>query len=104
MAKGQLAKKAIAQDILKAFEGSFLYNNDKEIRINTIEDGQPVQIKVTLTASKDIVAPGDDVALPGTNETVVVDNTTSTIINKEPIQPTVEEKQKIKDLLAAIGM
>ena len=104
MAKGQLAKKAIAQKILEVFEGSFLYNNDKEIRIRTEEDGQEVQIKVTLTAAKDNVEPGDDVALPGTTGTSVVASTVATTTAKETIQPTEEEKQKVKDLLAAIGM
>ena len=35
MAKGQLAKKAIAQKILEVFEGSFLYNND----VNDLHSG-----------------------------------------------------------------
>ena len=37
--KGTIAKKEITDKILAAFEGSFLYNDGKEIRIPFVEEG-----------------------------------------------------------------
>ena len=53
MAKGQVAKNEVAKIILDAFgDKAFLYNDGKEIRVNWVEAGEAVQIKVALTASK----------------------------------------------------
>ena len=51
MAKGQIAKQEITKKILETFEGSFLYDGGKEIRIPIIEEGNLVQVKVTLTCA-----------------------------------------------------
>lgn len=50
MARGSQAKTEITQKILEIFEGSFPY--DKEIRIPWVENGEQVEIKVTLTCAK----------------------------------------------------
>ena len=52
MAKGTESKSYITKKILETFEGSFLYNDGKEIRIPLKEDGEICQIKVTLTCAK----------------------------------------------------
>lgn len=51
--RGQDSKKIIFDKILSTFEGSFMYNNNKELRIPMLENGERVEIKVTLTAAKD---------------------------------------------------
>ena len=61
MAKGAEEKQIILKRILETFNGAFVYNNGKEIRI-PIND---VQIKVALTCAKDNVDPGDENRLPG---------------------------------------
>lgn len=50
MAKGSRAKEEIIQKILETFPGSFRY--DKELRIPIEENGENIQIKITLTAAK----------------------------------------------------
>ena len=50
--KGTILKKEITDKILATFEGSFLYNDGKEIRIPGLEDGQELQVKVALTCAK----------------------------------------------------
>ena len=64
-AKGGILKQEIAEKILATFSGSFLYNDGKEIRINGIENGEKLQIKLTLTCAKTAVEGGDDMILPG---------------------------------------
>lgn len=110
MAKGQIAKKEIIDKILETFgKDAFLYNDGKEVRVNTQENGELVQIKLTFTAAKTPVNQGDDTALPGTIET----KTTEFVETSEPaqiktdavyIEPSKEEKENVKSLLEALGL
>ena len=59
MARGTESKSYITKKLLETFEGSFLYNDGKEIRIPLKEDGEIVQIKVTLTCAKTNVSTED---------------------------------------------
>lgn len=116
MAKGQIAKQEIMNKILNLFgENAFLYNDGKEIRINTQENGEDIQIKLTLTAAKTAVVIGEDNALPGEKITQTPDNSAN--FNFPPsatqasgsvpgvtIQVTEEEKQNVKNMLAALGL
>ena len=64
--KGAAAKQEVMAVILEAFgDKAFLYNSGKEIRVNCVENGEPVQIKLALTAAKVAVEPGEDNAIPG---------------------------------------
>ena len=61
MAKGVIAKEFIKEKLLETFEGSFVYNNGKEVRIPYEENGELVQIKVALTAAKEAVSADGEV-------------------------------------------
>lgn len=103
MARGQIIKQEVLKKILETFEGSFLYNNGKEIRILGNENGEEIQIKVTLTAAKENVYPGQDNAVPGISAQTLGE------INfedkpKTVVEATPEEKQNVKDLLSALGL
>ena len=109
MARGANSKIEVMKKILNTFDGSFSYNDGKEIRIPMMEDGEEIQIKVALTAAKENVNPGDDNAIPGT-ATVQINND-DTGINFEAtkkeqkvVEPTEEEKQNVNDLLRALGL
>ena len=105
MARGQAAKQEIMATILETFgSNSFLYNNGKEIRVNTQEDGEPVQIKITFTAAKTAVEPEDENAIPGalnaTNQASEVKEETPKVV----VEATVDEKEAIADLMASLGI
>lgn len=107
MAKGQVSKAIINKKIIDIFEGAFPYNDGKEIRIPMIEDGQEVQIKVTLTCAKDNVQPGDDNALPGTITTTPTSENLSfksESVEAVHIAPTAEEKANVKGMLEFLGL
>ena len=106
MAKGQQAKQEVMDKILQTFDGSFLYNGGKEIRINTTEDGAAVQIKVTLTAAKTAVEPDDENATPAPakNAFDIAEGAEPTFEEPKKIEATEEEKQAISDLMASLGM
>lgn len=103
-ARGSVLKQEVATKILAAFPGSFLYNDGKEIRINGVEDGQNLQIKVTLTCAKVAVEGGEDTVLPGENIKTVSPAQAITTSEKVPQEPTNEEKERLKTLLNQLGM
>lgn len=103
-AKGAIAKEEIIQKILEVFPGSFKY--DKEIRIPMMENGEPLQIKITLTAAKNMVGEGADVALPGdmSNSIATSSATTQLKQNAAIVEPTEEEKERVKNLVGLLGL
>ena len=103
-AKGSILKQEVASKILAAFPGSFLYNDGKEIRINGIEDGQKLQIKVTLTCAKVAVEGGDDTILPGEKIAATADVKPIGTNEKIPQEPTAEEKERLTTLLNKLGL
>lgn len=90
MAKGSVAKEAITNQILKNFNGSFIYG--KEIRIPFDENGVPVQIKVTLTCAKENVEEGVDAIAPFAPIANGVTEITSA------------EKAEVDNLIAKLGL
>ena len=102
MAKGQQAKQEVMAKIRTAFPNSFLYNDGKEIRIPCIENGEEVQIKVSLTCAKENVAAGADAALPG--DFPAPKTQAPTPEHNAPVQPTEAEKQNVAALLKSLGL
>lgn len=103
-ARGSILKQEVATKILAAFLGSFLYNDGKEIRINGTENGENLQIKVTLTCAKVAVEGGEDTVLPGENIKTTSTAQVVTTSEKIPQEPTNEEKERLKTLLNQLGM
>lgn len=102
MVKGAQLKSEITQKILAAFPGSFLYNDGKEIRIDGVEAGERVQIKVTFTTSKTPV--DSDGITPAVAATEKIEFNDSSSIEKTPDEPTEEEKARLKRLLENLGL
>lgn len=110
--KGAQLKGEITQKILATFPNSFLYNDGKEIRIDGIENGERVQIKVTLTASKVPVDNEDGViTVTSVGETPIkaefeggAEVRTFVPNEKIPDEPTEEEKARLKTLLEGLGL
>lgn len=101
MAKGQQLKKDIQTKILETFPGAFLYNDGKEIRICGTEGGEPIQIKCVLTCATKNVEVGGDNATPGDFPTPFKEVTPE---RTEPVAPTEQEKQNVKNLLRSLGL
>ena len=102
MARGAEAKTKIQKQILEAFPGSFLYNDNKEIRIPVPEGGEMVQIKVTLTCAKENVEMGADAAMPG--DFPAPKMTAPTPQRDTPVAPSEEEKANVAALLKSLGL
>ena len=102
-AKGSIAKTEIMSTILKTFPNSFAFNDGKEVRINYMENGELVQIKITLTAAKVPV----EVDVPAATVSTDIDDVpfpVGTPTEKVPDEPSDEEKERLKSLLAALNL
>ena len=91
MSRGSEEKQIIINKILETFEGSFVYNGGKEIRIPIGE----VQIKVALTCAKENVAPADENRLPGDAGTSFPDPVTS--VEEKTAEPADTPKVKASE-------
>ena len=112
MAKGQAAKQEAFAKMLEMFPDSFLYNDNKELRINTTEDGNDIQLKVVITCAKTPVSEGEENAIPGasfpepkaTTKTKVVGLSANEAVTEQVVEATEDEKQKISNLMAELGI
>lgn len=108
MARGAVSKEEVINKILSTFEGSFKY--DKEVRIPMMENGELIQIKITLTAAKTNVEPGGDTAIPGAVKPKATSTSTSTASNIGSAsshfmnKPTEEEKKNVAELISKLGL
>lgn len=110
MAKGSVAKQEIFNKMMEAFPGSFMFNNNKELRINCMEDGELVQIKVTLTAAKDAITPDGGEPVISMSQPVVFDDSTAAppfdstsepaALDPQLSEPREEEKANLQRLIA----
>lgn len=108
--KGSQAKIELFQQIMKLFPGSFMYNDNKELRVNMTEEGVPVQIKVTLTAAKTPVEPSES-NLSDTNAIKEVSTGEYNWEDSSPmpkptatiVEPTEEEKERVAQLVKALN-
>lgn len=99
MARGAASKEVVMNKIISTFDGAFKY--DKEIRIPMMENGEVIQIKVTLTAAKTNVEPGGENIVPGATKTVAATATPKTEL---PSEPTEEEKKNVASLIEKLGL
>lgn len=101
MARGQEEKLIVINKIKEVFPEAFEY--DKTIRI-PIGD---VQIKVALTAAKDNVEPGGDVAVPGVKATkVTIAEGTEPVFEdvSKTIEPSQSELDAVNNLMSQLGL
>ncbi len=98
MAKGANAKSEAYRKILDLFPGSFMYNSDKELRIPMTEDGESVQLKLTLTVSKTPVENDNAAGQSDDSFPAPVDTSTATP------QVSEEEKQTLQAMMERLGL
>jgi len=95
--RGANEKLEIQNKILEMFPGSFPY--DKHIRVPMGD----IQIKITLTAAKDIVGAGADTAIPSEKVESVTNFGADGYVT-EMREPTEAEKKNISELLKMLNL
>ena len=101
MARGQEEKLIVINKIKEVFPEAFEY--DKTIRIPVGD----VQIKVALTAAKDNVEPGGDVAVPGVKATkVTIAEGAEPVFEdvSKTIEPSQSELDAVNNLMSQLGL
>ena len=107
MAKGSESKSIFYAKILETFEGSFMYNDGKEIRIPFKEDGKDIQLKIVATCAKDNVEPGGDTAVPGVKATkVTIAEGAEPVFEdvSKTIEPSQSELDAVSNLMSQLGL
>ena len=94
-AKGTESKRVIFANLKELFPKSFWEEEGKILRVPMNEGGNPVEIKITLTAAKNILGSGAvESAFPTASEPVV----------EKPVEMTEEEKENVATLLASLNL
>ena len=92
MVKGSQSKTLIGTALLQVFPGAFIDSDQKTVRIPTSCEGEPLEIKITMTCAKDLVG--------GQASSIAVTN---------PVQPqnkemTEEEIAEVRSLIERLGL
>ena len=105
-AKGSIAKVEIGEKILSLFGDNAFWNGEgKEIRINTTENGETLQVKLAFTVAKVAVEPGDADAVPGVvKPPVAVAGDAPDFPEPVKIEASDSEKEAVFNLMASLGL
>ncbi len=100
MAKGAESKQIITQKILDTFDGAFVWNDGKEIRIPIVENGEPIEIKIALTCAKENVGGGSPVAPQVSSGRIDFSDAPPQNVTA----PTDEELETVRNFMNALGI
>ena len=104
MARGAIGKINVTNKIKEAFGADFIGEYDKKLYIWTQENGERIQIALSLTCPKVQVAVAD---APATGDFNFEDDAPSTVVAASAFQPadiTTEERERVNDLMKKLGL
>jgi hypothetical protein len=109
--RGNDSKEFVKNKILEVFEGSFVNDGGKEIRIPLTENGESLQIRVVLTCPKVNVVPASNTITKTNPKEENADfskamNPPHSNINivHIPTEPTEEEKRLVAEAIAKLNL
>ena len=106
MAKGAIAKSNVLKKIAEIFGADFIGEYDKKIYVWTQENGERVQVAISLTCPKTPI----DVSgtpIPNFSGGIDFEDTGAAIVAPTtfvPAEITEEETKNIQDLMARLGL
>jgi hypothetical protein len=104
MAKGNIAKQVVIDKIRAAFGADFIGEYDKKIYVWAKENGENIQIAISLTCPK---VPVEVTSAPVTGDFNFEDDTPSVVVAAGAYQPaeiTDEERARVNDLMIKLGL
>lgn len=107
MAKGTIAKEAVVRKIAAAFGEDYIGEYDKKYYVWANENGERVQIAVSLTCPKTPIEVATNIAEDGGDWDFTDDGPKTgavAVTNAAPAEITEQEKQNIADLMARLGL
>ena len=107
-ARGTESKATVFNTLMKSFPKAFWEDENKILRIPLTENGNPIEIKVTLTAAKNNLA-GVEAASAFTltqekEETMSEKLKTLKASPASNVEMTQEEKDNVAKLMASLGL
>lgn len=103
MARGAQAKNKVEQIISSAFKDNFLGIYDKKLYVQAEENGEMVQIAISLTCPKTPVAVSDK-PLNFDDNLNFEDSTTIIPHSQTQTEISDEERQTVKELMERLGL
>lgn len=112
MAKGSIAKEQVIQKIIECFGQNQAFVYDKKLYINTTENGEPVQICLSLTCPKTIISPDDGSVATPTPTTAFsggIDFAAMSAASAAPTEKVVpqisqSERETVLELMKSLGL
>ena len=104
MAKGTIGKQNVINKIKQAFGADFIGEYDKKIYVWTTENGERIQIALSLTCPKVPVAISDN---PTTGDFNFEDDAPNVVVAAGAYQPaeiTKEERERVNDWMKRLGL
>ena len=104
MAKGTIGKQNVVNKIKQAFGADFIGEYDKKIYVWTTENGERIQIALSLTCPKVPVVISDN---PTTGDFNFEDDAPNVVVAAGAFQPaeiTTEERERVNDLMRRLGL
>ena len=104
MAKGTIGKQNVINKMKQAFGADFIGEYDKKIYVWTTENGERIQIALSLTCPKVPVAISDN---PTTGDFNFEDDAPNVVVAAGVYQPaeiTKEERERVNDLMKRLGL
>lgn len=104
MAKGAIGKQNVINKIQQAFGADFIGEYDKKIYVWTTENGERIQIALSLTCPKTQVSVAD---VPVTGDFNFEDDAPNVVVAAGAYQPadiTPEERERVNDLIKKLGL
>ena len=104
MAKGAQAKEAVVNKIRAAFGDNYIGEYDKKWYVWSQENGERVQIAISLTCPK---VPVEVSNAPTTGDFNFEDDSPNVVVaagGYQPAEITEDERDKVRDLMKSLGM
>lgn len=106
MAKGQIAKDLVEKKIIAAFGADYVCTADKKIYVQALENGEKVQIAISLTCPKVPVVVDNTVQIGDYNFEEPTLNFVTTVAASTPAaaEYSEEERDNVAALMARLGL
>ena len=104
MARGAIAKTNVTNRIKEAFGANFIGEYDKKLYVWAQENGEQVQIAISLTCPKVPVVVAN---APVSGDFNFEDDSPNTVVAASAFQPadiTDEERARVNDLMTMLGL
>ncbi len=104
MAKGAIAKQAVVNTLQTAFGENWIGEYDKKYYVWAQENGERVQIAISLTCPK---VPVEVSAAPATGDFNFEDDAPNVVVAAGGFQPAEisdDEREKVRSIMASLGL